>query len=60
MLKLVLETKEGLRMDAVSFGDVKAELSYLESREEISVLYYPEWNEYQGRRSVQLVIQGIR
>ncbi len=60
VLKLVLETKEGLRMDAVSFGDVKAELSYLESREEISVLYYPEWNEYQGRRSVQLVIQGIR
>jgi len=60
VLKLQLEDKTGFRVDAIRFGDVQADLEYLESKELISVLYYPEWNEYQGRRSVQLVIQSIR
>lgn len=60
VLKLTLESPEGIRMEAVSFGDVQENLEYIESRERISILYYPEWNEYQGRKSVQLVVQSFR
>jgi len=60
VLKLWLENPEGLRMEAISFGDVQEQLKYIESKERISILYYPDWNEYQGQRSVQLVVQGMR
>lgn len=60
VLKLQLESPEGVRMEAVSFGDVQAELEYIESRERISILYYPEWNEYQGRKNIQLVVESFR
>ena len=60
VLKLTLKSPEGIRMEAVSFGDVQENLEYIESRERISILYYPEWNEYQGRKSVQLVVQSFR
>ncbi len=60
VLKLILEDENGLRMEGISFGDVQEQLSYIEGQEWISVLYYPEWNEYQGRKNVQLVIRSIR
>lgn len=60
VLKLQLEDKNGLRMEAISFGDVKADLEYIESREQISILYYPDWNEYQGRKTIQLVVKSFR
>lgn len=60
VLKLVLEDAKGTRMEAVSFGDVAGDLEYIESKERISVLYYPEINEYMGRRTVQLVIDAYR
>lgn len=59
VLKLTLENSDGVRVDAVSFGDVHSDLEYIEGRKQISVLYYPEWNEYQGRRSIQLIIQSF-
>jgi single-stranded-DNA-specific exonuclease len=58
VLKLSLEDQQGACIEAISFGDVQGDLEYLESREKISVLYYPDLNEYQGRRSVQLVVQS--
>ena len=60
VLKLQLEDKDGFCIDAVRFGDVKADLELLEGKDLISILYYPEWNAYQGRRTVQLMIQSIR
>ena len=60
VLKLQLESPEGLRMEAISFSDVQSNLEYIESKERISILYYPDWNEYQGRRSIQLVVQSFR
>lgn len=60
VLKLVLEDGKGTRMEAVSFGDVEGDLEYIESRERISILYYPEINEYMGKRTVQLVIAAYR
>lgn len=60
VLKLVLEDREGSRAEAVRFGEVKEELDYIETKEQVSILYYPEVNEYQGRRNIQLVLEGIR
>ncbi|MCI8596878.1 MAG: single-stranded-DNA-specific exonuclease RecJ [Lachnospiraceae bacterium] len=59
VLKLTLENPDGVRMEAISFGDVRSDLEYVEERKQISILYYPEWNEYQGRRSLQLVVQSF-
>ncbi len=60
VLKTVLEGPDGTRLDAISFGDVQGNLEYIETKEKICILYYPEINEYQGRRSVQLVVESFR
>jgi len=60
VLKLQLEDGEGFCMEAVRFGDVRADLEYLEGKERISILYYPEWNEFQGKKQLQLVVQSFR
>ncbi len=60
VLKLVLEDGNGNRMEALSFGDVQGDLEYIEGKERISILYYPEVNEYMGRRTVQLVVDAYR
>ena len=56
MLKTVLEDAKGSRLEGISFGDVKADLHYTESKDTVCLLYYPEINEFQGRRTVQAVI----
>ena len=49
MLKTVLEDAKGSRLEGISFGDVKADLHYTESKDTVCLLYYPEINEFQGR-----------
>ena len=58
MLKTVLEDAKGSRLEGISFGDVKADLHYTESKDTVCLLYYPEINEFQGRRTVQAVIES--
>ncbi len=60
VLKAVLEGPDGTRLDTVSFGDVQENLAYIEGKKDVCILYYPEINEYQGRRSVQLVVESWR
>ena len=60
VLKLMLEDENGFRMEALSFGDVRGDLEYIEGKERTSILYYPEVNEYMGRRTVQLVVSAYR
>ena len=60
VLKVILEDDDGKRMEAVSFGDVLGDLEYIEGKERVSVLYYPEMNEYMGKRTVQLVVEAYR
>ena len=60
VLKVILEDDGGKRMEAVSFGDVVGDLEYIEGKERVSVLYYPEMNEYMGKRTVQLVVEAYR
>lgn len=62
VLKLQLQDLQGIKMDAVYFGDVERFLAYYESRKEqaFAFTYYPQINEFQGRESLQLVIQNYR
>ncbi len=76
VLKLNLETESGGRVSAVYFGDIAAWRAYYsdkygakeveaafrgqENRIRMSVVYYPEINEYQGSESIQLVIRNYQ
>ena len=56
--KLYLRDTDGNNKDAVWFGDADSFLSGLAQKQEMDILYYPQVNEYQGRRTVQLVLKG--
>lgn len=60
VLKTVLEDDKGSRLEGISFGDVEADLHYIENKDTVCLLYYPEINEFQGRRTVQAVIESWR
>ena len=60
VLKTVLEDDKGSRLEGIGFGDVEADLHYIESKDTVCLLYYPEINEFQGRRTVQAVIESWR
>lgn len=60
VLKTLLEDDRGSRLEGISFGDVEADLRYIESKDTVCLLYYPEINEFQGRRTVQAVIESWR
>ena len=73
MLKLILEQR-GVRMDALYFGNADDFVDFLNReygpREtslafqglgaamDIAVTYYPQMNEFQGRKSLQIVVQN--
>ncbi len=60
---LRLSLSEGGRtFPAVCFSDPERYLMRLREKgeEEISILYYPQINEYRGSRSIQLVVEDLR
>lgn len=76
VLKLNLMTESGVRISAVYFGDIEVFKDYYskkygvreieaafagrENQLRMSVVYYPEINDYQGDMSVQLVIRNYQ
>ena len=60
VLKTLLEDDRGSRLEGISFGDVEGDLRYLEKKDRVCLLYYPEINEFQGRRTVQAVVESWR
>ncbi len=58
---MVLEGKNAagdtVAVEAVYFGDTEGAYEELRDRTSVSVLYQPGVNEYNGRRSIQLVIR---
>lgn len=76
VLKLSLVAEDGMRVSAVYFGDIDAWKQYYakkygeqelvrafrgqENSIRMSLVYYPEMNEYQGKRNVQLVIRNYQ
>ena len=58
VVKLSLRDEAGTVREALAFTDGDAFLSEMEGSRSIAVLYYPEINEYMGRRNLQLVLKA--
>lgn len=56
--KLQLMDEQGYVIEAVYFGNVPEFMDFLSARDKISVTYYPEINRYQGRETLQVIIQN--
>ena len=56
--KMTLTDTDGVWKDAVFFGEVDEFAEFVSVHDTISVTYYPEINEYQGRRTLQIVIRN--
>ncbi len=61
VLKLSL-SEGGKTLPAICFSDPEEKLSLLNEKgeEEISILYYPQINEYRGKCTIQLVVEDLR
>lgn len=62
VLKMQVRDITGQIMDALYFGNVSAFLAYFEQKQDAKAAftYYPTVNEYQGKKSLQIVIQNYR
>lgn len=62
VLKMQVRDKNRKVMDALYFGDVHAFLAYFEQKGEAKAAftYYPSVNEYQGRKTLQIIVQNYR
>lgn len=59
-VKLSLVTEKGLPMDGMLFTEGDRFLEELGSQRRIDVVYYPDINEYNGRRTMQIVIREYK
>ncbi len=60
VVRLSLVTGQGLAMEGMLFAEGDAFLEELGGRRGIDVIYYPDINEYNGRRSLQIVIREYK
>lgn len=60
VVKMQLVTEDGCAVDGVYFGESALFLERASQKEPLSVTYYPTVNRYQGRESVQMVVQSYR
>lgn len=59
-VKLALVTPEGVPMDGMVFADGDEFLQEMNGRNTMDAIYYPGINEYNGRRSLQIVVKEWR
>ena len=61
VVKMQLRDKSGSTMEAVYFGDAERFMDYYSKKDgKAAFTFYPTVNEYQGRKSVQIVIQNYQ
>lgn len=60
VVMLSLVTESGFPMEARWFGDGDGFMEEMGGRRFMDVIYYPEINEYNGRRSIQVVLRQYR
>ncbi len=60
VLKFLLSDDHGLNMEAVMFRNAEETDQVIREGDRISVTYYPDLNEYMGRRTLQMVVQGCQ
>ena len=56
--KMLLIDENGIKMDAVYFGEAQEFVHFVQAHDTISVTYYPEINVFQGRENLQVVIKN--
>ena len=56
--KMFLIDENGIKMDAVYFGEAQEFVDFVQAHDTISVTYYPEINVFQGRENLQVVIKN--
>ena len=56
--KMLLIDGNGIKMDAVYFGEAQDFVDFVQAHDTISVTYYPEINVFQGRENLQVVIKN--
>ncbi|MDO4267068.1 MAG: single-stranded-DNA-specific exonuclease RecJ [Eubacteriales bacterium] len=59
-VKLSLVTERGLPMDAMLFAEGDRFLEELGAKRQMDVVYYPDINEYNGRRALQIVVREYK
>ncbi len=60
VVRLSLATEQGTPMDGMIFGDGDGFMEELGNKRKIDVIYYPNINEYNGNRSLQIVIRNYK
>ncbi|MBQ8803051.1 MAG: single-stranded-DNA-specific exonuclease RecJ [Tyzzerella sp.] len=61
VLKMQVRDAEGTVMDAMYFGDIQMFLEHYEKKcGKAAFTYYPSVNEYQGRKSMQIIVQNYQ
>lgn len=58
VVKLTIQDMAGVTYPAVYFGDAETMMQFLETKDVISIVYYPEINSYMGREEIQFVISN--
>ena len=56
--KMLLIDENGIKMDAVYFGEAQEFVDFVQAHDTISVTYYPEINVFQGRENIHVVIKN--
>lgn len=56
--KLTLEDANGFCYPGVYFGDVLGFMEFLEEKDVISIVYYPNINSYMGKEEIEFVISA--
>lgn len=59
-VRMLLQSSDGHQMNAVLFGDADAFLQEKEGKTHMNVIYYPSINEYNGTKSLQLIIKDYQ
>ena len=60
VLRCTLKDEQGVQIEAVYFGDVEECRQAMEKQKTMAFTFYPDINEYKGRRTVELKIQNYR
>lgn len=58
VVKMKLYDKNGVCMDGVWFGDGEAFVNEIQTKERWSIAYYPSINTYNGRESIEIIVQN--
>lgn len=58
VVKMQLMDEAGFVMDGVYFGEAEEFVEFVQNHKQISVTYYPEINRFQGKETLQIILQN--